>query len=1327
MNSNEEKDRREFLFDGSFDSWKTLLSDNPLAEPGIILLFFSWGKALESCIAGWHIAIANARTIEDRPAFTAVTHIIPERMGKRNITADLKAAIIDQLTQLGLPREKADAYSRSIKICQMPSHEAYNVIESLDQCEDGAAIAISCAQLYRYDDLAETDDSVTETWSGDTYRIRTKEDILVPHLLKLVREALAVAKRKELYVAIFCEELALIQQELPNDLREDNDLVILTEYVKDETRLYAKKLNDWLKKTIDEGVSQVIEEIEKTIKEPIERATFVAWLLFANRHFNAAWKAIEPHLDRLTTRDVGIVLTVGQIAYAVGENDVAKRFLNVAIENGVESLEEIKSAYHLAGLLSAFEIRALIESRMVSEYPSHPTTLWHLFDQNYRSRHFHKASEIARELKDSFLMCLCDMLNESSLQPDVFFLKAQEMGQLDRAHLLVAQEAEKRNDDPLAKRLTSEIKEPSKFLSQAISIRSRVLGRHLRAGDGPSDEDVCELREIMLYVARHPDDLDARFEVETLIEAGIEEPVSIIMLTAILQECISESMREVTEKGFCFEALHGIAMNQENLEMSEARSLHFLEGFMASMEDSCFLLGQGTLDDSLRPQVTDDLLRSLFSVLQYGLDHISDGDFRTIELFLHAIALCGVELANPSADLVAMRTAIGQIVTAGYPQKARDLAETAIVSFPNLQADKASWRTGQAWACYADSFHRSRNMLAAFSCLCYSFISCDTFVINRDLLNSNYRLAARVLRDLGLKDLALNVINIEEEIVTKTDRDSFQLRQLEEFKLMTEVGYLKKDVGSETLIKYLDKITTFLKDDLNIDPEPLLICEAYLLHLLKAKNMNIPQHIMNDFQKNTKGLRKLPQQVLDSIINEKPNLDALLSAMHLVAASATFRDLSYQMTPCRRLALNAVGHACEKGDIHLFIVSSALLSQPVLSLELQSTIEKNPLNIHMLWFKLIGENETILKDAHALTQKLKTNIERSLSPIADISVEKLKSVIMPDETIMILLQDRDRHLCRALIYKDNFWGPKPLDNEMWLPSKYKDWKKAYPISYGEWEPETTSLASRFSSQEVRRSLIGLSVGELQGIGVLTVVPDAELFGFPFGLSPMGKSLLGEDTAISIVPSATWLITARSQQNDCCGRKAWLGSPFSDDLTLHFLRDRLSATLRDFDFEIVDTDTLPSLSHASIALISSHGSVSRFMRFRAVTDNRRAYYLEEVAQRLEGCGCVVLFICSSGRSDVIGGTAETHGLIAELHKANVRCVIAPVWPLHIYVAEQWLRPFLAHLIEGKSVQIASHLASGEIRRVYDNPCAWANLHVYGDGSWSIARRQSIKNS
>jgi hypothetical protein len=73
----------------------------------------------------------------------------------------------------------------------------------------------------------------------------------------------------------------------------------------------------------------------------------------------------------------------------------------------------------------------------------------------------------------------------------------------------------------------------------------------------------------------------------------------------------------------------------------------------------------------------------------------------------------------------------------------------------------------------------------------------------------------------------------------------------------------------------------------------------------------------------------------------------------------------------------------------------------------------------------------------------------------------------------------------------------------------------------------------------------------------------------------------------------------------------------------------------------------------------------------------------------------------------------------LFRVGVRCVVAAPWPLDIQVVEHWLPAFLDSMNGGETVGKAAERARNAVRLKIDHPCAWAQMHVYGDQNYSLA--------
>lgn len=456
------------------------------------------------------------------------------------------------------------------------------------------------------------------------------------------------------------------------------------------------------------------------------------------------------------------------------------------------------------------------------------------------------------------------------------------------------------------------------------------------------------------------------------------------------------------------------------------------------------------------------------------------------------------------------------------------------------------------------------------------------------------------------------------------------------------------------------------------------------------------------------------------------------TAVDSAASANSLSDLAYQTHAMRYLATAALVTACADNDIELFVLASTLLAQPALTLqtsnELDNAAALDSGKLYRWWARAQGGMDaTQVKEGYRLVGAIASPQRKAFTQLREISTNQIQEALRSDECVVVLVSDSSDKLCRAAIYPDGHQGPEQLGEEMWTPARYHEWRRVLPRTYGNWEPARDPFTPEQPSKSaVRDSISGMALGDFEVPARVVIAPSADLFGFPFSLVLHHKTHLGEVAEVTTVPSASWLVSKRLEPwNGSPTQKAWLGSPVSDDLTLHFLRDRLTPSLKDSQVEIAYTDFPEGMEHSKFALVVSHGNLGILDRFKTVTDARTSFAPEEFAGSLQGCGCVVLFVCNSGRSDPQFGSFETVGLVSELLRKNVRVVVAPPWPLNVYVAEAWLPPFLRGLSAGYSVGRSVFEASRIVRQRFDNPCAWAALQVYGDASFKVDGQESCR--
>jgi hypothetical protein len=1315
---------KDIVFDGRPEAWRTLFGSGRILLPGTVVVFFGAAKPLDAVVAGWHLLISHVVDKGGNLLFPNIQHIVPANVGDRHVLKNIRAALEEQGPEIGWDAQQVKTFANSFSARELISMEGPELIKAIQHVPDGTAVAASCAHLYRFDDIEEEVFGSITAWSGIQYRWGTKERRYFPHMIRIVRDSLALAKRKGLFVTLFWEEYGPAMNDLPEGLRNDDDLVVLAAPVPKDLAI-NKIIPSLLDKIRTVGIDPALSELSDAVPDPKKHAQIASHLLMANGEFGAAWDILRPYLDELRNSDGTSALAIAQVAFAAGKLPESGAFLNITIKKGLDSIEDLNSIYQLAKRLRLSGVQEAIFERIKSEYPNHRITLSYCYENSFQKRDFASACDIAKRLGNSFDVYLCAALSKPKLDIDGLVKYASGVGRIDEARFTAALEAERRSEYPVARELASMVAIDSPFISGVMLIRTRILTKKLLGSDDLMDDDIEELKHLLFYVATHPADLDVRFLIDELFESDLEEPASKLILVKILVESLHSSF----EKNVSAPIPETSRTDSVDSSLWEHEGRAFFRDFLESLPPNRGkMVGHGELPQHLAHRVSEGLLRSLLLLIQYGNRVVKDdSDLNFIRLLLHVVILISQKLNDASSDLMALRSSIAAMINAGFHQPARDLVETCLLTIPQKQPNQFIWRISQVWVSYSDACHRSGNIMTSLRYLCLSFIACKEPAINYDLLASTYRIAARLFGDLHLREYATDALEAEREIRIRLGTDKHFLPEIDAVALSIQVSNLGWDNPVETFIDLFAKADQLIKENQPEEMAPLLTIQASLYRMIKIKGANVSDELRKEFDGNLNKLPSWQKSLVDALLVTDPSRQNLIDAAANASKALNWGDLASQITHITILAHNAVRSAFEHNDINLFIVASAFLCQPILSLKSAEADETNSwldsLCVQKWWFHLLAKGDPTaeaLVEGHKVLTEISPPSLKSITGVGNVSLDQIVGILGADEAMMILTQDDQGVLYRAMIYSDGSFVMDRLDPNIWSGRKWQDWRRSFPRSYGRWNPPANPWdREQPSKRDVRESVAGLSLWPFKAPANLTIVADAKLFGFPFGLTLKNGDFLGEDLRISVAPSIPWLISARSRRwTGELVKKAWLGWPTPEIDVLHILRTRLRPILVTNEVEVVESISPTGLKHKALVLIASHGGVGLFDHFRTVSDKASVYSANEFASYFEDCGCVVLFVCNAGRTDTQTRSAETRGLVVDLLRNGVRCVIAPPWPLHIDVATLWLPAFFSCVGSGESAGYAVYTASREVCKTYDNPCAWGSLQIYGDTTFVL---------
>lgn len=1278
---------------------------------------------LDAFAASWYYTISCVYYDDPpKPLYTRLVHIVPIAKANRNIHQSFISSLRASLTRKAVALEKIDDYLHHIEFQWFTSNSAQSVLDAIEALDDGTAIAISRADLFRFADSPESDITNVSTWTGVNIRLVTNADVYLHHLGKFAKECVRIAERKRLHIVLFCEVSENICNLLTEALKLETNIAIVgfnSFNGVDDQVLFDETLSNLSKIGLDSAIST----IENRVKDPIKRHFYQAGLHFVAGKFGRAWQIVEPHLNELVGRnDPSSLLTLARIAISAGQTEKAKEFVAIAKPIELDSMESLVTALNLAFELSLGDLVASILEVLDKTYPECVAAKVVKLKLHMRNRRFAAALPIAESLQDQYLVHLCRAFEGADLDVDDLFAYAETSGNKDCALLAAARESKARGNYPQAQEWAASVPSESELFADSIELRLSLLGKQIANQQEVTEDQVSELRTLLTYTAYHPENVALRFSIQRLVEDDLPAPVAHILLLAVFTRAVEDGYLVEREKlPSDKDWWDQVLPRPPDDEMDEL--LPFFKKFIAAFKDSGIFIGLGSLPPELEVKCTLGLLKASIYLLQYSA---TPSDYNCNVQILHMIVLIAKLLKDPNADFLAYRHILALYATHGSPQASRDLAETALITLARNQPEHGDWRLKQSWLCYAESFERSGNSFGALQCACMAFLISVPSPTSVCLLRYGYRLACRIFRDLHYFPGALRMLEIEREICTETGMvNRIELSRLDEVELSICICAITEQTEVSSILELLERAWYLFQHHEEEEKGPILSCVANLIRVLHLRGSPVPEPIIKDFLISVNALPEATKNLLLNLINVTPCNEDLVTALKRIASANSMRDFSAQLASVNGLAASALGEACKTGDNNLFVTSFGVLCRPEPVKEFSTTDTSPRLGkpglADVWWISQIRDKNATLE---SIVDSL--SVLRSVAPIQPVDATKLLSlqsqqvtaILQADEVLLALAHDSTHTLCRALFSRQKPPKLERVETGVWSSDRLSEWRRKFPRGYSwvissDWLP-----VESVTTEEVTESIDGLAIGDIPAKCAVTIAAESCLFGFPFPLCLDAGIHIGALFPISTIPSLQWLKDVREKAwQGGTHRCAWFGPRDTQDLTLLKLLDTHKALLMEQGFSVSRDEKPTGMKFAEMAIVGSHGVSSLFDHFAGVSDACKLYNLDEFADCLSGCGCVVLFVCSAGRSDSFLDRAHTDGLVLRLLDAGVRCVVAPPWPLNIKVTEIWLPVFL-EAISRVSINHAAFEASAAVRAVYDNPCAWASLQVYGDGLFRI---------
>lgn len=1303
------------------ETWRRIFQENFPPYPGGVLAFFGGTRTLTDFALAYDLTIrclGDAKA--EQPIYRQFIHVWPSALRGRNIPDEYRAATERCAKEDGVGPQATEEYLSTVCFHAVSTCDGRELLSALAETPPHSSVYVHRAEMYRFPDVRTEPRASSRSIDGHWLNLNLADDAPSNHAEHLIQEVLKIAGQKQIVVALSFESYGFANTGIPESLKNQKHLAVMNAGVPDSHACLRSALLRCLDGASEIPTDEALAIIRDAGGSAINTAVFSAGALFARGLHGLAWQTIDSvKAEILSSGICSQLLFATQAALAVGRHDEVSLFLDRATEVAPEEFDLLVTLQSLAERIRGMDGARSVLDRLSALFPNDRRVKGVRLRYALSARDFDAARVLASDLNDAYVARLCEVLRADVLPIGAFVRDARRLGCEERARKDLAREERRRGCDDKAWRLVR-----SCALSEGmVQLQCDILLRCIVRRGSPADADVAGLERILEYVALHPNELDARFAVERIVNDEMEQTSSMLLLAVILDRAVSRlhalalSAPATNECGWIRDpAFRG----ESNGESPEA-----LEELIETLpQGHALFLGEGHLPNALQSRATHKMLFDWIYALQNGEIWAGDSAYQTRMLVVHAIMLLAKHLNDPTSDALAMRYCVMAQSLAGRSQAARDWGETALMVLPASQPDLRAWRLGMAWLCYAEGFARSNNPLDALLniVLCVLAIG-RTAIPSMKGIKEVFRFCSRVTRDLYLLPLAMRYIQFERDVIRMHGVDTDMEYQIVHIEHSIRCLAAMSGGTVEQMQALVSEGCSFLEAEYDQSFAPMLSNMAGLFSGIRAKGGTVAPAHMAVFQKYLGQTTGALHAVLSAQVETRPTEKTLRDLAKVVGTANSLHDLSHQGRPLRMAAERAIAHAFETRDAGLFLVAASVLTQPMLSMGLnREEAEGLDPNAACRWMyeHVAGKAvpQDVVKEVVAMTAKHVSENRASLDMALEVSCDKVMSVLGEGETMTILARDGLGSLYALPFARHGMGEIRSLSPGLWAPEKYRVWRRRLPDEYGRWCPQRDPFEpERPTPSEVGESLNGLSVDGWDRTAHNMIVLDYGLFGFPLNLVPCGDGFVGQHHHVSSVPSVAWLTSVRGKTIERDGRTAWMGVPGKRDTGLELLWDKFEPAFGEFGVDVSKTDRPPAASGVQLSIVVAHGGLGTSGQFGCITADGRIHFTpREFASSFRRCGCVVLVVCNAGRSAEKHDAGETRSLVTELFENEVSAVIAPVWPLVFDVAMIWLPEFLRRFTGGDAVIDASFAASRAVEARFPNPCAWAAMHVYGDGAF-----------
>lgn len=1226
---------------------------------------------------------------DGRRVFTGATIVLPPATASTHTEESVFTALaraVKELRGFELDEQENPILRRLVRVVNSPSLEIADLLRTIQKQGERRLVAVADASLYRapYLDLP--------TAFGIS-AVRVNEDLWVPHVASICQQLVPIVKGLGGYGLVHVPEIPAQKPANVDRLLSVDDCYVATlKYEADPEEVFSSRAQAWRSMVFQGRLPDVMTEIEGLALPDSARLHVLVQVLRGVGRDSETLDVIaqlRPHLATLTAE---ATIQVAQLAHQAGDDDLAYEILPKG-PDGVGNRLWLEEGLELATHLKDNERIARFDARLADMFPR---------SERLRENRDRRLLMNSREAKsgESHLFTTAGFTDHhltlqkrlSAYEPDyeAAIEEARAWGQdwLELAVVSCAMHARSVGKPKAAADAASLITSSELYGRQATqvllwSVKSMMLKELVP--EGKRDDYRYHFQKALRFLARHPEDSGVRSGLTTLlsVESCGDMGIPLVALT----------MLDLAQQGASLARTSADTDEDRAYEPDEATSTS-LENAMHWLGD----LGAGEPGVTVVPRELlianpDDVVRTIGRMVRLASDREGeDVDLWFIkQLVLLACTICPHATQKRDDDIRLMGLLASQCATEGQFQQARDFAEQIL-----MMGQTSTYRRRLAWQTFGDVYHRCRNHVVALVGLACA-LAVDVAVEKTDLWHEVYAIH-RVLRDLGYFELSRSFLPTMKTLLSDLgfdgENDPRYVSAELSLRLMEIDGATAGPLG-EILAEVAKACRNELGDRNRLLPLAVLLGQS--VHKAESAGMNISPEVRATLDTALGQVGASMADMVRTISTAKPTAREVLAMYNGVEraayASDAARDYAVLGLAARRLLDSG-----PQGD--------PTPSEKAFAVEL-----------------LADHTVALVGDAPLIT------LEWPIQYAAELNQAGLD--------VAFLAIDSEGELTVTHVSGGQVRKVEQPKLELSFRRRFRAWLEDYPNDYGRIDRSEGNNIFYMTMErlDVRlpqsERLVLVAEPFLQQLTANLVVVQPEDGAFSY--------FAGTRAAIGIVPSLSWLSTARAaERNGRTAYKAWISAEPSSEFgeaaevvdeggadqkelkrepTLDIALRRLRGCFEDFGF-VVDTGRrLPrDMKNAGLAVVTAHGGLNSEGRYlHSIRDDEDLVEAPSaLAAALAGVELVILFICSGGRIDKNPWENSTTSLPKQLVSKGSRAVIASPWPLNVMVTYNWLEPFLREWEAGATVLDATKKANDAVaRHLGEVPQYSLAMRVYGD--------------